>query len=479
MDIHNEGLLEKFIKRGAWLYFFSFLIGPIGYAIKITVSYDLSVSDVGMLYGILSFVYLVASFNDFGMIESLNYFIPKLLAKNETAKAKSFVTYGAIAMLVSSFAVGSILLLGAHWLADNYFKIPEAGGLIQLFVIYLMFSNVLHFNVTIFSIYQNTKQQKFSEFIRMALTLCFAVSLHMRGLGTLETYSWAWNYGMMLAVAISSYGAWRYYLMPLIQDPAKITFEKAYFKELFSYGLWSLLTMNIGIILSQIDMQLLILMKGTEDAGLYSNYLSLIGIPFVFTSPIIAFIFPVVSSYVGRGEHDKLTSIRMMFTRLFSVIGVIGTLVFFLYGSDLGVFFFGEKFRASGDILLYSAPFLIFNLLLQINFQILGGTGRVRKRLSIMLVGLAVNFALNLVLIPSFGPQGSALAVGLSWIPIWILSSRATQEYAGTFDWKFFTKNILAASAIAAVIYEFFPRTTAGGNLIFAVSLGAASLCFL
>lgn len=183
-----------------------------------------------------------------------------------------------------------------------------------------MFSNVLHFNVTIFSIYQNTKQQKFSEFIRMALTLCFAVSLHIKELGTLETYSWAWNYGMMLAVAISSFGVWRYYLMPLIQDPAKITFEKTYFKELFSYGLWSLLTMNIGIILSQIDMQLLILMKGTEDAGLYSNYLSLIGIPFVFTSPIIAFIFPVVSAYVGRGEHDKLQSIRMMFTRLFSVI---------------------------------------------------------------------------------------------------------------------------------------------------------------
>lgn len=127
MDIHNESLLEKFIKRGAWLYFFSFLIGPIGYAIKITVSYDLSVSDVGMLYGILSFVYLVASFNDFGMIESLNYFIPKLLAKNETAKAKSFITYAGIAMLLSSFVVGSTLLLGAHWLADNYFKIPEAG----------------------------------------------------------------------------------------------------------------------------------------------------------------------------------------------------------------------------------------------------------------------------------------------------------------------------------------------------------------
>lgn len=96
-----------------------------------------------------------------------------------------------------------------------------------------------------------------------------------------------------------------------------------------------------------------------------------------------------------------------------------------------------------------------------------------------MLVGLAVNFALNIALIPTFGPQGSALAVGVSWIPIWFLSSRATKEYAGEFDWKFFIKNILVASIITVIVYAFFPRTTADGNLIYAASLGVASLCFL
>ncbi len=106
MDIHNESLVEKFVKRGAWLYFFSFLIGPIGYAIKITLSQDLSVSEIGALYGILSFIGLVASFNDFGMIESLNYFIPKFIAKNELEKAKSFVIYAAFVMLATSLVVG-------------------------------------------------------------------------------------------------------------------------------------------------------------------------------------------------------------------------------------------------------------------------------------------------------------------------------------------------------------------------------------
>lgn len=73
-----------------------------------------------------------------------------------------------------------------------------------------------------------------------------------------------------------------------------------------------------------------------------------------------------------------------------------------LFGSDFAVAFFGTKFAESGRILSWSAPFLVFNFLLQINFQIMAGTGRIKERLRILLVGLAFNVPLNLVLIPTF-----------------------------------------------------------------------------
>jgi hypothetical protein len=39
-------LAEKFLKKGFWLYLFSFIIAPIGYIIKIIASNELSVSDI-------------------------------------------------------------------------------------------------------------------------------------------------------------------------------------------------------------------------------------------------------------------------------------------------------------------------------------------------------------------------------------------------------------------------------------------------
>jgi hypothetical protein len=49
IDKHNS-LAEKFLKKGFWLYLFSFIVAPIGYIIKIILSIDLTVSEIGILY---------------------------------------------------------------------------------------------------------------------------------------------------------------------------------------------------------------------------------------------------------------------------------------------------------------------------------------------------------------------------------------------------------------------------------------------
>jgi hypothetical protein len=42
----DETLAEKLIKKGFWLYLFTFLIAPTGYIIRIILSNNLPVSDV-------------------------------------------------------------------------------------------------------------------------------------------------------------------------------------------------------------------------------------------------------------------------------------------------------------------------------------------------------------------------------------------------------------------------------------------------
>jgi hypothetical protein len=57
------------------------------------------------------------------------------------------------------------------------------------------------------------------------------------------------------------------------------------------------------------------------------------------------------------------------------------------------------------------------------------------------------------MLIPLYGTAGSALAVGLSWIPLWYLSHRKCGEYRLGFDWKYFVRNFVIVGFFAVSLF--------------------------
>lgn len=61
----EEALSRKFIRRGFWLYFFTFLTAPLAYTIKVILARDLpTVHDFGLFYGLISLVTLLSALND-------------------------------------------------------------------------------------------------------------------------------------------------------------------------------------------------------------------------------------------------------------------------------------------------------------------------------------------------------------------------------------------------------------------------------
>ncbi len=104
IDQHKT-LSEKFLKKGFWLYLFSFIIAPIGYIIKIIISDNLSVSDMGVLYAVISFITLVSAFNDFGMSESIKYFLPKFTKEKRYDKVKTIIFYAFLTQMATGLVL--------------------------------------------------------------------------------------------------------------------------------------------------------------------------------------------------------------------------------------------------------------------------------------------------------------------------------------------------------------------------------------
>lgn len=469
--LKEETLARKFVRKWFWLYFFTFLIGPLGYIIKMIISRDLSVWEVGMIYGVISFISLISAYNDLWCTESLNFFMPKHILKGEFWKAKYLLKLTLIAQGISSVSIALILFFFAPWIANNYFHSSLVADILRIAGLFFIGSNILHITGTIFSVVQDTKLQKLIEFLRMWFTALGAILLFLNKEGTTTSYMWVWVGGVFFSMIFGVLFAYiKYYRTYFTWVRSEVDIAE---RNHFIWYAWAtLLTANIGTILSQIDMQIIIYFLGATATGYYSNYLSLLNIPFILISPIIGFLFPVISELHGREDVPKMYLIHERFSLYFSIIAIWIWVFMFQFWEELAVAFFGEAFRMSGHILKFSAPFLIFNLLIQINFQFLAGTGRVRDRARILATIIPINLLLNIIFISLYNVSGAALAVGISWIPLWYLSHQSTKKYHKDFQYSLLWKNLALAGLtyyMLSVSFAFLSITNVFLILSFAV----------
>lgn len=146
-------------------------------------------------------------------------------------------------------------------------------------------------------------------------------------------------------------------------------------------------------------------------------------------SPFLSFLFPVFSELHGRKNEEKIKFLYQNVKLVLIILTIWISFFFFQNSENLAIFFFGEPYRESGRILHYSLPFLFFNLINSLNFYLLAGTGRAWTRTISFAIALPINIVLNLIFIEKFGVAGSALAVGLSWVPMYIFTAYSTRKY--------------------------------------------------
>jgi O-antigen/teichoic acid export membrane protein len=141
----------------------------------------------------------------------------------------------------------------------------------------------------------------------------------------------------------------------------------------------------------------------------------------------------------------------------FIAVAIAFNILFFSFGPVIAYILFWEKYITSWEILRYSVLFLVFNFLLQINFNILAWIWKVKERLKIISLAIVFNAILNIIFIKFIWVYWAALATALGWIFIWILSEiKLGKKYFSNFDYNFLTKNIILMWLLWFILYNFF-----------------------
>jgi O-antigen/teichoic acid export membrane protein len=170
----------------------------------------------------------------------------------------------------------------------------------------------------------------------------------------------------------------------------------------------------LAIIYLKIDLVMLRWMSGPEEVGIYAVAARLSEVPYILAATIVTTIFPrLIELYKAGGP--------VYAARLQTVFHVMATLAFVLMGcvALLGPtvirFAFGPEFTAAGPMLLVHMLAMPF-----IYMRYVFSRWIIMERFAVFSIysqgaGALANVALNLLLIPTYGGIGAAIATVVSY----------------------------------------------------------------
>lgn len=467
----HSTLSEKFLRKWVWLYIFSFIVAPIGYIIKMIISHNLDVSEVWIIYWIISIIVLLTAYNEFWITESILYFTPKFITEKRYDKIKTLLFYGFWVQMFTSILLTLFFFFWADIIGKYYIQDERAIDVLKVFSLFFIGINIFELTTNFFQAVQDTFYAKLSEFIRMLTILMTVLYVFFFDERTILAFSKAWIIGLYSWILFSVYIFYvKYYKVYLSQE--KIFFDLQFFKEIAKYGILVVLSVQVGSLLSQIDMQMILLLLGTQAAWYYTNYLSIVSIAFLIIWPIFMLLFPVFTELAAKKENAKIRDIKSELSTVFISIIIPYSFFFFIFSKLIATFFFGIRFIESWNILQYSIFFLIFNFFLQINFHILWAIWKMKERVKILMYAIILNIITNYIFLNMFWVYGWAISSGIGWIFIYFMSEKIlTREYAVNFNWFKIAKSIIIFSILSIITLYFIPSNVLYHSKIFQFSI--------
>ncbi len=450
----DQPLGQKLIKKGFWLYFFTIVIAPTGYFIRVLISNSISVADVGIIYSIIWLMGIISAYHDLWLTEALQYHLPKYRIQKKYNAFKTSILFTFIIQTITGIIIALILFFWANYLALHYFHSPESGNIIKIFCLYFLGLNIFNMLFSIFIAFQDVIQYKLIDWIKSYTTLIFTLCFFLLGTLNITNFTRAWILWLWIALLIS----WALFIKKYSYTLTrwKIERDATILKNQLKYAFWVFIGINVSLLLLQIDQQFVIYFLWANAAWYYTNYLSLITSFSVIVGPILWYIFPLTAELIEKKQYEKVKELKNILYKYFSLFAISISWLFLTFWPEISTILFGKKFIYSWNLLTYSSVFLIFYVLYNINLGFLAGMGKVKQRAKIISIALLTNIILNLIFIQFRGTIGVIAATMISWIMLFFMSYKLIdKEKEILFNWTYLIKNTFVIALICILLYYF------------------------
>jgi len=381
-------------------------------------------------YGIFSLattVFLIcATIGTLGLQSGLSRSIAYARSKMQDAKVQGFIKASLQFTFIASIILAIILLAIADILAENVFHEPALGTPLRMLALAIPFIILIRIVVSIFLGFEQVKAKVFfQDIIRngiFPLVLLIIISLHL---------SFNYIYYAYLASFIVTCLLLIIFAMRHIPSKTKLLAIPRFdhtARELFTFSMPLLGIAMIQLIIGWTDTIMLGYFRSTGEVGLYNVSFPLAHFVVYPLTAVLIVYQPVMSRLYGQ---DLVREVGRTFTVISKWVFFASlplSLAFFLFPEAALGFMFGEGYiEAAGALRILSLGWVLSNLMGP-NGGTLIAMGRSIFMMWAILAIALINVILNIVLIPTQGIEGAAIAsaaaiVAVNIVRCWKLHS--------------------------------------------------------
>ncbi|WP_163099331.1 flippase [Peribacillus alkalitolerans] len=374
----------------------------IGMLLLILVARSLGPSGQGTYTLITYLPIMLMTFLNLGLNTSTIYFV----SKKEVELQEAFVTSVVSAIFLSAVSIGIGLLIILFFSESKFSNAPLTILYISLCALPFMF--LMIFLQTIFQGLQNFKQFNtvlvIQQFGTLFFIIIFLFVLDYDILGAMVSFV----LGYVLSVLYSIVMLKKLYKLEF----ALRFFSFAYLKISIGYGLKAHISNMMTVLNYRLGVLLLGWFLPPAAVGIFTVAMNLGEKISIFSQSFSQVLLPRIASSNREEDRNRITAIVSRSIFAFIILVSIGIFLF----SDIILLLFGREYSESSPILKLLLPGLAVLAVEKILSNDLAGRGRPDLNMYVSFVNVAINLSLNLLLIPSYGLKGAALATTFTYI---------------------------------------------------------------
>jgi O-antigen/teichoic acid export membrane protein len=407
----NESLRK--IARGAGFVLIGTIIGrAFGYGSRLIIARFLGAGEYGLISLGFAALTMAAAIAAIGLPAGITRYVSFYKGKEDEGRIKGTIISAIKMNLPVSIIAALLLFFAADWISIHFFHDADVTPVLRIFACAVPFLVVAQNLLSATVGFQEMRYRVYTENIGKEIVKFAAiVSLVALGFGVMGA-AWGWVLGIVVMPFFAFYFLEKS-VFPIFNTKIKAIATE---RELFSFS-WPLIFVGIaGMVMGFMDTLMLGYFCTSYEVGIYNAALPtamLIRIP---SLALVSLFMPVITELYARENYDDLKDTYSAVIKWILSLAFPAFLLMALFSDDIIKILFGAEYGRGAEALALLAFGFFIGTVFGVSHNIITAFGRTKIFMGCYLTGSAVNFVLNIYLIPIFGVNGAAMATMTSFI---------------------------------------------------------------